>query len=187
VIDYRNVRSRFAFNFGDGAAAALVRRGPVGHLILSSAALTDGSFADSVFVPAGGSRHPASAETVERGMHYLDVPDPLGMKSRLDPVSLDRFVEVARRAVEASGFTLDEIGFLAPLHMKRSIYDALLEALGLAPRQSFYLEDFGHMSAIDPFVIMAEAETRGLVDKGALVVALAAGTGYSWTATALLW
>jgi 3-oxoacyl-[acyl-carrier-protein] synthase-3 len=187
VINYRNERSRFAFNFGDGAAAALVRRGAEGHLILSGAALTDGAFADSVYIPAGGSVHPASAETLERGMHYLDVPDPLGMKARLDPVSLDRFVETARRAVEAAGFTLDEIDFLAPLHMKRSIYEAILGALGLEPRQSFYLEEFGHMSAIDPFVIMEEAENRALVSKGDLVVALAAGTGYSWTAAALLW
>jgi 3-oxoacyl-[acyl-carrier-protein] synthase-3 len=187
VINYHNERSRFAFNFGDGAAAALIRRGAEGHLILSGAALTDGSLADSVYIPAGGSKHPASAETLEHGMHYLDVPDPLGMKARLDPISLDRFVEVTRRAVEAGGFTLDEIDFLAPLHMKRSIYEAVLRALGLEPQQSFYLEEFGHMSAIDPFVIMAEAETRGLVSKGDLVVALAAGTGYSWTAAALLW
>lgn len=187
VIDYGNVRSRFAFNFGDGAAAAVVRRGAGGHLILSAAALTDGSFADAVYIPAGGSRHPASAETLERGMHYLDVPDPAGMKERLDPVSLDRFIDVTRRAVKAGGFSLEEIDFLAPLHMKRSIHEALLRALGLEPRQTFYLEEFGHMSAIDPFVIMAEAEKRALVEKGDLVVALAAGTGYSWTAAALLW
>ena len=187
LIDYRNERSRFAFNFGDGAAAALIRRGVEGHLILSGAALTDGAFADTVYIPAGGSRHPASPETLERGMHYLDVPDPTGMKARLDPVSLERFVEVTRRAVEASGFSLDEIDFLAPLHMKRSIYEAVLQALGLEPQQSFYLEEYGHMSAIDPFVIMAEAEKRALVEKGDLVVALAAGTGYSWTAAALLW
>ncbi len=187
VINYRNPRSRFAFNFGDGAAAVLVRRGADGHLILSSAALTDGSFADTVYVPAGGSMYPASTETLEREMHYLDVPDPAGMKDRLDPVSLDHFVDVTRQAVAASGFSLEEIDFLAPLHLKRSIFTAILQALGLEPHQSFYLEAYGHMSAIDPFVVLAEAEQRGLLEKGDLVVALAAGTGYSWTAAAVLW
>lgn len=187
VINYRNQRSRFAFNFADGAAAVLVRRGGEGHLILSSAIVTDGSFSDDVFVPAGGSVHPSSHETIEREMHYLDVSDPQGMKERLDPVSLDRFVEVTRRAVDASGFSMEEIDFLASLHMKRSMYEGLLKAVGLEAHQSFYLEEYGHMSSVDPFVVLIEAEKRELLHKGDLVVALSAGTGYSWAATAILW
>lgn len=187
VIDYQNQRSRFAFTFADGAAAALLRRGEGGHRILASAMITDGSFADDVLIPAGGSVHPASAETLARGMHVLDVTDPQRMKARLDPISLDRFVEVVRRAVERSGFAMTDIDFLAPLHTKRSLHDALLRALGLQAHQSFYLEAFGHMSAIDPFVVLAEAERLGRLHAGDLVVALSAGTGYTWAATALRW
>ncbi len=187
VIDYRNGNARFAFNFADGAAAALLRRGDGGHRILGSAILTDGSFADDVRVPAGGSVYPPSAETLERGMHVLVVADPEGMKARLDPISLDRFVAVTRRAVERSGYALDDLAFLAPLHTKRSLYDALLRALGLEEHQSIYLEEYGHMSAIDPFVALAEADRRGRLARGDLVVTLSGGTGYSWAATALLW
>ncbi len=187
IIDYQNQRSRFAFNFADGAAAALLRRGYDRRLILSSAIATDGSFWDGVFIPAGGSVHPASADTLDRRMHFLDVPDPHHMKARLDPISLDRFVDVVRRAVEQSGFGVDDINFLAPLHTKRSLFDALLRALGLEAHQSFYLEAFGHMSAIDPFVVMAEADRLGRLHTGDLVVALSAGTGYTWAATAILW
>lgn len=187
VINYRNQRSRFAFNFADGAAAVLVRPGGEGHLILSTAIVSDGSFSDDVLVPAGGSVHPPSHETIQREMHSLDVPDPQGMKERLDPISLHRFVEVTRRAVESSGFSMDEIDFLAPLHMKRSMYGSLLEGIGLEAHQSFYLEEYGHMSSIDPFVVLTEAEKRELLHKGDLVVALSAGTGYSWAATAILW
>ncbi len=186
VIDYRNERSRFAFTFADGAAAALLRRGD-GHRILATAVITDGSFADDVRVPAGGSVHPPSPETLERGMHSLDVVDPAGMKARLDPISLDRFVEVVRRAIERSGYRLDDLDFLAPLHTKRSVFEALLSALGLEEHQSFYLEEYGHMSAIDPFVALAEADRQGRLERGDLVVALSAGTGYSWAATALRW
>ncbi len=187
VINYRNGNARFAFNFADGAAAALLRRGGDGHRILASAFITDGSFADDVRVPAGGSVYPPSPETVERGMHFLDVIDPERMKARLDPISLDRFVTVARRAVERSGYALEDLDFLAPLHTKRSLFDALLRALGLEEEQSFYLEEYGHMSAIDPFVVLAEADRRGLLRRGDLVVTLSGGTGYSWAATALLW
>jgi len=187
VIDYRNERSRFAFNFADGAAAALIARGPATHEILASAVITDGSFADDVLIPAGGSVHPASPETLERGMHFLDVPDPARMKARLDPIAVDRFVEVTRRAVARSGFSLADVDYLAVLHVKRSLFDALLRGLGLEERQAFYLQDYGHMSAIDPFVSLHEAERRGLLRRGDLAVALSAGTGYSWAATAIRW
>jgi len=187
VIDYGNGNARFAFNFADGAAAALLRRGSEGHRILASAIVTDGSFADDVRVPAGGSVYPTSPETLQRGMHALDVVDPERMKARLDPISLDRFVAVVRRAVERSGYVLDDLDFLAPVHTKRSLFEGLLRALGLEEHQSFYLEEYGHMSAIDPFVVLAEAERRGRLAPGDLVVTLSGGTGYSWAATALLW
>lgn len=187
VIDYRNPRARFAFNFADGAAAAVLRRGNGGHPVLASALVTDGSFAEDVYVPAGGSVHPPSPETIAARMHFLDVRDPQGMKARLDPISLDRFVDVVRQAVERSGFGLSDVDFLAPLHMKRSMFTTLLGRLGLGAHQSFYLEEFGHMSAIDPFVALAEADRRGRLNPGDLIVALGAGTGYTWAATAMLW
>ncbi|HEV8339196.1 MAG TPA: 3-oxoacyl-ACP synthase [bacterium] len=187
VIDYRNERARFAFTFADGAAAVLLRRGSAGHRVLASAISTDGSFADDVRVPAGGSVHPASPETLERGMHSLDVVDPERMKARLDPISLDRFVEVVQRAIERSGYRLDDLDFLAPLHTKRSLFEALLRALGLEEHHTFYLEEYGHMSAIDPFVALAEAERLGRLAPGDLVVTVSGGTGYSWAATALRW
>jgi 3-oxoacyl-[acyl-carrier-protein] synthase-3 len=50
-----------------------------------------------------------------------------------------------------------------------------------------YLSDHGHMSAIDPLVGLHRARERGLLNHGDLVVLLAAGTGYSWVATAIRW
>ncbi|HEV8353039.1 MAG TPA: 3-oxoacyl-ACP synthase [bacterium] len=187
VINYRNERSRFAFSFADGAAAAVLRRGEAGHEVLASSIATDGSFWRDVLIPAGGTVHRASGETVERGMHFLDVMDPQGMKARLDPIALDRFVGVIAQAVERSHATVADIRYLAVLHMKRSLFEALLRALGLEESQSFYLADYGHMSAIDPFVSMVEGERAGRLRSGDLVVAVSGGTGYSWAATAIRW
>lgn len=187
IIDYGNQRSRFAFNFADGAAAAILRRGDDGHRILASSVITDGSFADYVRIPAGGSVYPPSAQTIEQRMHYLDVTDPEHMKAHLDPIAVDRFVEVVRRAVTRSGCTLEDIDFLAPLHTKRSLFEALLRALGLEEHQAMYLDAFGHMSAIDPLVGLHEADRQGRLRPGDLVVALSAGTGYTWAATAIRW
>jgi 3-oxoacyl-[acyl-carrier-protein] synthase III len=187
LLDYGNRRARFMFNFGDGAAAAVLRRGLERNRVLASSFLTDGSFAEQVRVPAGGSRHPASAETVAAGMHALDVADPLAMKERLDPVTLERFVRVAREAAERSGHGADGIGFLAMLHTKRSLYDGVLAALGLSEEQGVYLDHVGHMSAVDPLVALEEGERLGRLRPGMLAVVLAAGTGYSWAATAVAW
>lgn len=187
VINYRNARSRFAFSFADGAACALVTRGEQTHEILGSAIMTDGAFADDVMIPAGGTVHAPSRETLERQMHYLDVRDPVGMKAKLDPVTLDRFVQVTQQALERSDLTLLDIDYLAVLHTKRSMFDALLRALGLEESQSLYLQEYGHVAAMDPFISLFEAERRGLIRRGDVAVALSAGTGYSWAATAIRW
>lgn len=187
LLDYDNQRSRFMFNFGDGGAAALLARDHPANRILSSAFVTDGSFSEDVMVPAGGSRMPASSDTLEEKRHYLDVPDPDSMKRRLDPVSLDRFVEVVRRAVENSGRELEELDFLAILHTKRSLHEAILERLGLGGGDTVYLDRYGHLSAVDPLIGLWEGERAGKLADGDLAVALSAGTGYSWAATALEW
>lgn len=187
LIDYGNARSRFMFNFGDGAAAALLQRGSSRNRVLETAILSDGSFHEFVRVPAGGSRHPASAETVAEGMHFLDVSDPLAMKERLDPVSTERFLKVAREAAELSGFQPDQIRFVSMLHTKRSIFDLVMAELGVPPERQVYLDEYGHMSAIDPLVGLHEAARRELLSPGDLVILLTAGTGYTWAATALRW
>jgi 3-oxoacyl-[acyl-carrier-protein] synthase-3 len=118
-------------------------------------------------------------------MHFLDVFDPEDMKLRLDPITLKNFVTVARDAMERSGYDLGEVDLLLPIHTKRSIHDALLEEIG--PKRSVYLDHFGHMSAVDPLFALAKARDEGLVGAGDVVLALAAGTGYTWAASVVRW
>lgn len=187
LIDYRNERSRFMFNFGAGGAALLLRRDHPENEVLETVAFTDGAFADDVMVPAGGSREPTSERTLRERRHSLDVRDPAEMKRRLDPVTAERFVDVATRAVERSGYAVSDIRVLLPIHTKRSLCESVRERLGVAQERCVYLSDHGHMSAIDPIVGLHRARERGLLEDGGLVVMLAAGTGYSWGATAIRW
>jgi 3-oxoacyl-[acyl-carrier-protein] synthase-3 len=184
LLDYGNERSRFMFNFGDGAVAGLVTRDR-GHEILGCHALTDGSFALQVKVPAGGSVEPASVETVNARRHFLDVADPAEMKGGLDEVSLPNFVAAARGALERSGATLDDISYLCGIHMKRSMHDAIVAALG-SPRAA-YLDDTGHMSGVDSLLALDRAQRAGELEAGDLVLLLAAGTGYTWAASVVRW
>jgi 3-oxoacyl-[acyl-carrier-protein] synthase-3 len=186
LIDYHNARSRFMFNFGDGAVAALVTRtGPVegpAPEVLSSAAVTDGSLSLQVKVPVGGSARPWRDGD---GPPYLDVDDPAAMKERLDAVSMSHFTSVVRTAMERSGVEGRPIALLCPLHMKRSMHDAVCDALGVPPERAVYLDDTGHMSGVDSLLALDRAARRGLLAPGDVVVLLAAGTGYTWTATVL--
>jgi 3-oxoacyl-[acyl-carrier-protein] synthase-3 len=187
LLDYGNERSRFMFNFGDGAVAGLLVADADANLVLASHGITDGSFALQVKVPAGGSVEPPSLESVRAGRHSLDVADPSAMKNGLDDVSLANFVAVARGALERSGLQLDDISYLSGIHMKRSMHDAIVAALGVEPARTSYLDDTGHMSGVDPLLGLDRAVRSGEVVDGDVVLLLAAGTGYTWAATALRW
>src|SRR5437764_1894945 len=79
LLDYANERSRFMFNFGDGAVAALIERDHPANEILASHAITDGSLSLQVKVPSGGSVEPSWAVD-GNGSYHLDVADPAAMK-----------------------------------------------------------------------------------------------------------
>jgi 3-oxoacyl-[acyl-carrier-protein] synthase-3 len=181
LLDYRNERSRFMFNFGDGAVAALIEEGAPNEL-LGSAAITDGSLALQVKVPQGGSVEPELD-----GRRRLDVEDPAAMKERLDEVSLPNFVRVAEQALARSGASLEDVSYLCGIHMKRSMHVAIADALGVPEARAPYLDDTGHMSGVDPLLALDRAGRAGDLADGDLVLVLAAGTGYTWAASVLRW
>jgi 3-oxoacyl-[acyl-carrier-protein] synthase III len=181
LLDYGNERSRFMFNFGDGAVAGLLTRDGARNELLGCHGITDGSFSLQVKVPSGGSVSPNG------GYRFLDVADPAEMKEGLDRVSLANFVAAARGALERSKATLADIGYLCGIHMKPSMHRALVAELGLAPDRAAYLDDTGHMSGVDPLLALDRAARDGALDDGELVLMLAAGTGYTWAASVVRW
>ena len=202
LVDYENEESSFMFNFGSGASAMVLEAegvdgasetatpAPVTDRALatvrSSAAETDGSFSEDVVMPAGGSVRPPSEETVREGLHTLDVPDPDGMKQRLADVSAPAFLSVADDALADSGYDRDDLDFVALTHMKRSFHDYLVGELGVGDGHH-YLDEFGHVQSVDQALAVEVGLDEGLVDPGDVVLFLAAGTGYTWSATVLEW
>jgi 3-oxoacyl-[acyl-carrier-protein] synthase-3 len=154
--------------------------------VRSSAATTDGSFSEDVVMPAGGSKRPPSEETVQRGRHTLDVPDPDGMKERLGEVSAPNFLGVADDALAASGYDRADLDFVALTHMKRSFHDYLTSELRVDEGQ-YYLDDYGHVQSVDQALAVERGLTDELLHVGDVVLFLAAGTGYTWSATVLDW
>ncbi|NJP07475.1 MAG: 3-oxoacyl-ACP synthase [Chloroflexaceae bacterium] len=187
LVDYAQERTRFMFNFGAGGSALLLRRDEPRNQVLESAVLVDGSFSEMVIMPGGGSLHPTSAETVAQGLHVLDVIGLEDMRDRLGQVSLPNFVLVIEQAIERSGAHRDELAFLAITHMKPSFHHEILKALGLQAEQAIFLDEYGHMQSVDQHLALQLASERGMLRDGDLVVLAGAGTGYTWSATAVRW
>jgi 3-oxoacyl-[acyl-carrier-protein] synthase-3 len=181
LLDYANERSRFMFNFGDGSVAGLLERDAPENELLGCHAITDGSLSRQVKVPRGGSVNAAD------GYGFLDVEDPTAMKDRLDRVSMDNFVRAAEGAMERSGARLSDVTYLCGIHMKPSMHNALVAALGLEPARAAYLDDTGHMSGVDPLLALDRAAREQKLADGDLVLLLAAGTGYTWAASVIRW
>ncbi len=184
LIDLTDETVRFMYNLGAGGGAAVVQRGR-GHRILGSSIVTDGSFSLDVLVPVGGTKAPLTAHNVTD--YRLQVTDPAGMKARLEDKSLKTFTEVVRQAVARSGAAIEQVDYLAMLHMKRSAHHYILEQLGLCQEQSIYLSDYGHLGQVDQLLSLELAEQQGRLKPGDLAVLVAAGVGYVWNALALRW
>lgn len=110
------------------------------------------------------------------------------MKERLGAVSLPNYLEVADTALDRSGYDRSAIDFVAVTHMKRSFHETLLAELGLDPAtDGYYLDEYGHVQSADQLLALHEGLNHGRVRPGDLVLFLAAGTGYTWSATVLEW
>ncbi len=187
LIDLGNIRTRFMFNFGAGGGAAIFQRGLDRNLVLESAIKTDGTLADTVVMtPAAGE---IALMPREMGTLHgrLDVHHAEYMAERLGEVSLTRFVQVISEAVQHSGHDLRDLRFLGITHMKRSFYEEILAAVGLTPDQSVYLDHFGHIQSVDQMLALELGLQQNKIKPGDLIVLAGAGTGYTWSATALRW
>lgn len=194
LVDYRDAPASFMFNLGAGAGAFLLERGNEKNVLLGNHIVTDGSMARDTGVRYGGTAQPIEtlpdeilSELRARGNRSLTVFEPEHMKARLEEVSMKNWLTCLDRALEKSGATRADIGYLNLLHFKRSMHAVLLDTLGLAPEQSVYLEDFGHLGQVDQMLSVHEGLRLGRLRPGQLMVMLAAGIGYVWGAQVVRW
>lgn len=187
LIDYENERTRFMFNLGAGGGAMILQKNYGKNTVLEADLITDGSFSEDVVVPVGGTKNPFTEEHLREGLYRLDVTDPVGMKTRLEQKSLQNFLTAIRNSLQKSGYTEEDIDYIAILHMKKSAHDYVLNELGLSSDQSIYLEKYGHIGQIDQILSLELAEKEGKLKEGDVVVLVSAGIGYAWGAITLKW
>ncbi len=170
--------------FGDGAGAVLVAASHEPGGILSCVLGSDGSGADLLMVPAGGSAHPPSMETVASRMHLL----------KMDGKAVFRFAvqamaEGTREAVARAGLSLADVDLVIPHQANtRIIQSSVVKQLKIPEQKVFInLERYGNTSAASIPIALCEAIAAGRVRPGQNLVFAGFGAGLTWAATAVRW
>lgn len=161
--------------YGDGAGAAILAPGPAGEGVLAVYLAADGEGAEAIHIPAGGSRRPASAETVAAREHYLRMVDG----PRVFLTALEGMSQTAEAILEATGHRLDEVDLVVPHQPNRMILDRLARVMRL-PQDKLYVNVHrtGNMSSASIAVALDHAIAEGRARPGSLVLLLGGGAGF---------
>ena len=169
--------------FGDGAGAAVLRATEEPKGILASYIGSDGDNADPdlLGLPAGGSRLPATHETIDQKLHSIKMSgrEVFKLGVRIMP-------EAAQRVLDQEGLTIDDIDLLIPHQANLRIIEAVGDRLGIS-REKVYVnvDKYGNTSAATVIIALDEAIREGRAKSGDLILLVTFGAGLTWGSTLL--
>jgi 3-oxoacyl-[acyl-carrier-protein] synthase-3 len=168
--------------FGDGAGAVLVEPGEDESLgMIDFLNHMDGSGAEALKMPAGGSRLPASFETVQKRQHYIYQDGQAVFK-----YAVRRMYEVCRDLLKRNGLKPEDVAVLIPHQANRRIITATADRLGLpAEKVIINIDRYGNTTNATIPLATQDALAAGKIKKGDLVLLATVGAGY--TVGASLW
>lgn len=167
--------------FGDGAGAVVLGASENGSGILSTKLRTDGAYAKTLYVPAGGSLKPATPQTVRNNEHTITMNGKEVFK-----IAVRSMEEISRQALEEAGVTIEQVSLVVPHQANKRIIVALAERLGVPmERVMVNLEKYGNTSAASIPVALDEARKQGRIKAGDIVLINAFGAGFAWGASVI--
>jgi 3-oxoacyl-[acyl-carrier-protein] synthase-3 len=169
--------------FGDGAGAVILRNRPDTHGLLTVKMGADGAKADILSMPGGGSRNPATTNSVENRLHYLRMDGREVFKN-----AVTAMCSAAREVMERCNIGIEDIKCVIPHQANKRILDAVGDRLGARPEQVFMnLDRYGNTSAASVAIALDEAVAQGRIKRGDLVLLVVFGAGLTWGAAILEW
>jgi 3-oxoacyl-[acyl-carrier-protein] synthase III len=169
--------------FGDGAGAFVLQASETPGGVLSSTLRSDGSGADLLSVPAGGSFLPTSHETVDKGQHFIQMNgrEVFRFATRV-------MAQATREVVEAAELTLEEVNLIIPHQANQRIIDSAARNLEI-PLERFVInvERYGNTSTASIPIATCEAFQQGRLNPGDRVVMVGFGAGLTWGAALIQW
>lgn len=170
--------------FGDGAGAVLLEPATSdSEGILDFANDIDGSGGCNLYMPAGGSLHPASQQTVEKRMHYVHQEGAQVFK-----YAVRRMSELACQLLERNGFSTRDLALVVPHQANLRIIRAMQERLGVDDSKVLVnIDRFGNTTAATIPLGLTDAIEQKRLRKGDLVLLIAVGAGYTTGTVLLRW
>lgn len=169
--------------FGDAAGAAIVAPVAEGHGILGYALGNDGTKADFLKIEAGGSRRPATQQTVAERAHYLKMNGPEVFKFAVRVMA-----ESSEEVVSRAGLEMSDISLAIPHQANLRIIDAAAKRFNLPwDRFARSVERYGNTSAASIPLALDEAVRGRLVKPGDLILLSSFGAGLSWASMVMRW
>ncbi|MGB9682277.1 MAG: beta-ketoacyl-ACP synthase III [bacterium] len=168
--------------FGDGASAAIlshVKDGGFKSFVLG----TDGSGGKFLEMPAGGSRLPASYDTVNQRLHFIKMNGREVFKFAVRIMG-----DAALEAIERANLTPEDIELYIPHQANIRIINSSAERIGLSMDKVFInLDKYGNTSSASVGLALYEALKTGRIEKGMHIVMVGFGAGLTWGACVLEW
>jgi 3-oxoacyl-[acyl-carrier-protein] synthase-3 len=144
---------------------------------------SDGQKSDLLFMPGGGSRCPATADSVANRMHYLRMEGKETFKNAVQAMQT-----AAEEAMRRCEIDITRIKCIIPHQANRRIIDAVCERLGGKPEQLFInLHKYGNTSAASVAIALDEAVQSGNLQRGDLFLMIVFGAGLTWGAAVVEW
>ncbi|MBI1851598.1 MAG: ketoacyl-ACP synthase III [Planctomycetes bacterium] len=169
--------------FGDGAGAVLLQAdAPHGH-VLSTFLRGDGSGGEVMQVPGGGSRIPASIESVQNRMHFMRIRGREVFK-----FAVMKMVELIEDGLRSNGISREELGLIIPHQVNMRIIELALKKLDIPPDQAYTnIDRYGNTSAASIPIALDEAVRENRLVSGKAIVCVAFGAGLTWGSLVMRW
>ncbi|MBI3451004.1 MAG: ketoacyl-ACP synthase III [Acidobacteria bacterium] len=170
--------------FADGAGAVVLSGEETeGRGIVATAIHADGSMADYITLPGGGTLHPPTAESVKSGLHFIRMKGNETFKLAVRSIE-----EVCREVLAAAGVAPSEVDLFVPHQANTRIIDAVGSRLGV-PKEKVFLniERMGNTSSASIPIALDEANRKNLIRPGDRVLFAAFGAGLTWGAALVRW
>ncbi len=170
--------------FGDGAAAAVIKRSPNGKRgVLAARIQSDGDYADFLYTPGGGTRYPASHETVASRLHFIKMRG-----NELFKIAVRSMEEISRQVLAEVKMTPNDIDLLVPHQANQRITDAVAERLGIAPEKVYSnIARIGNTSSASIPICLDELVEAGRLKEGMTVMMTSFGAGATWGSVLMRW
>lgn len=169
--------------FGDGAGAAVVSEVDEGFGLLGCELGANGGGGDLLKLPAGGSRKPASQETINNKEHYIHMDGNEVFKFAIKIMG-----EAALKSIERAGLKPEDIDLLVPHQANNRIILSAAKKLKMPMEKVLVnVERYGNTSAASIPIVMNEALKDGRIKKGTVLTLVGFGAGLTWAACTMRW